>query len=655
MKITPNEVKKIESGFQYVLHRPYRAVYGLGEKFDGANQKGRYVRACVREKCFEQGEYTYLSMPFFMTPDGFGVYVDTYVEVDFDFTQEDRIVIVFAAGSRGEQADIYLFEGSLKEILRQFRECTGMPRIFPKWALGSWMSSNRWHTQAEVEEQLRLTEELGFPHNVFVIEPWSDHSTHYLWQGSRCPLKPGDGRPDYAEMDFSQSSDWRDPAAMIREMHQKGLRLLLWVVPMYECEANYKGKCNEEQRRIGNAYVVENRECVFNADGTPYEIPHTWCIGSMIPDFTNERACDDWFRHFEYLKEIGVDGFKTDGGEFVHDHSVRFSDGTTGVEGQNAYCEQYTRAFADFVGEQGIVFSRAGGQRSPAFSVIWAGDQESTWPEFRGILSAGLSAGLSGINCWGFDIAGFSGYLPTKELYLRAVQFAAFAPVMQWHSDPVSNDRCDFTRAWNINDRSPWNIAAFHKDKKLLPLVREQFYLHYNLLPYLYALMLEASATGLPTLRHLALEFPEDEKVFGIEDEFMVGGSLLVAPVLDDYIDRREVYLPQGEWYDLYTGKRARGGKRCVRLSKRHLPVYMRAGQCVPHNLSGGILCSPVGNGLDGYKELTFLVCGAGQYIFTDDLGNHIVLEWTKENYSVSENAKGTPFRVIHLEGNKLL
>ena len=91
MKITPNEVKKIESGFQYVLHRPYRAVYGLGEKFDGANQKGRYVRACVREKCFEQGEYTYLSMPFFMTPDGFGVYVDTYVEVDFDFTQEDRI------------------------------------------------------------------------------------------------------------------------------------------------------------------------------------------------------------------------------------------------------------------------------------------------------------------------------------------------------------------------------------------------------------------------------------------------------------------------------------------------------------------------------------------------------------------------------------
>lgn len=656
MKDVTEKIGKKGEDFFLLLERGYRAVYGLGEKFDAVDQKGKKVRACVREKCFEQGEYTYLSMPFFMTPDGFGLYIDTYAEADFDFSREGRIEVTFPAGSRGEKPRAYLLEGTPKQILKQFRSLTGMPRVFPKWALGCWMSSNRWHTQEEAEEQMRIAEELGFPHSVIVIEPWSDHSTHYLWAGSSAPLLPGDGTPEYGEMDFSRSSDWRDPAGMIREMHGKGLHLLLWVVPIYECEENYRGKCNEEQRRADNEYVVAHGECVFNADGTPYTIPHTWCIGSMIPDFTNESAVEHWFRHFEYLKKIGVDGFKTDGGEFVHDRTVRFSDGTTGKEGQNAYCEQYTRAFADFVGEGGIVFSRAGGQRSPAFSVIWAGDQESTWEEFRAVVKAGLSAGLSGVSCWGFDIAGFSGYLPSRELYLRSVQAAAFVPVMQWHSDPVSNGRCDFTRAWKINDRSPWNLAAFHKDKKLLRLVREQFWLHYNLLPYLYALMSEANAEGAPALRHLALEFPEDGEVYGIEDEFMLGDALLVAPVLEDYVQSRKVYLPPaGEWFELYTGKKVRGGRRKVRLTERHLPVYMRAGKCVPLNLNGGKICSPVGNGTDGYAELTFLVCGAGHYDFSDDLGNRISLDWDEKGHTVSENRENAPFRVLHLEGKKLL
>lgn len=655
MKVNTNEILKTAEGYEYTLRRPYRAAYGFGEKFDSLNQKGKFVRACVREKCFEQGEYTYLSMPFFMTPDGFGVYVDTFVEVDFDFTKEGEIRITFPQGSRGECADVYLLEGTLKEILSRFRKLTGAPRVFPKWVLGAWMSSNRWCCEQDVREQVHFAEKYGFPHNVLVIEPWSDHTTHYLWEGSSCPPKAGDEAATYAEMDFSKSKSWPDPAAMIRKLHERGLRLLLWVVPMYECEQNYAGKENADQRRRDNEYVAAHRECVMNADGTPYEIPHTWCIGSMIPDFTNKQATEHWFNHFEYLKSIGLDGFKTDGGEFVHDHTVRFSDGTTGLEGQNAYCEQYTKAFAGFMGEKGIVFSRAGGQGSPAFSVMWAGDQESTWPEFRAVLKAGISAGLSGVNCWGFDIAGFSGYLPTAELYLRAVQTAAFVPVMQWHSDPVCNDKCDFTRAWTINDRSPWNISAFHKDKKLLQIVRDQFFLHYNLMPYLYALMLESNRTGLPSMRHMALEFQDEEALFGVEDEFMLGNALLVAPVLDDYIRSREVLLPKGDWYDLFTGKHYKGGKHNIRLCRHHLPVFMRKNCCVPLNLKGGKLCSDVGNALDGYAELTFLVSGSGKYRFEDDLGNDICLEWDENTFACPSNKKGTAFSVLHIEGNNLL
>ncbi len=652
-KLTPQLQQ--DGSYLVRLERSYRAVFGLGEKFDGADQKGRYVRACVREKCFRQGEYTYLSMPYFATPDGFGVYVDTYVEVDFDFTREGEILISFPAGSRGECADVWLLEGTLKEILASFRAMAGMPRLFPKWVLGAWMSSNRWHTQAEVEEQLDATKRLGFPHNVLVIEPWSDLTLRSVWYG--CEIPPRD-EPfyHYSDMTFPENGRWRDPAAMTKELHEAGIRLLLWVVPVYAQGRDLETDCHKEYCLRENERVKADRLCVMNADGTPYEIPHTWCIDSMVPDFTSPKATEYWFKRFAYLcDEVGIDGFKTDGGEFIHDHSVRFADGTTGLEGQNAYCEQYTRAFADFVGKDRIVFSRAGGQNSPAFSVIWAGDQESTWQEFASVIKAGLSAGLSGIHCWGFDIAGFSGYLPSAQLYLRAVQAAAFVPVMQWHSDPVSNGRCDFTGAWNINDRSPWNIAAFHKDDRLLDLLRRQFYLHYNLIPYQYALMEEAAETGLPAMRHLALEFSDDENTFPIDDEFMLGSALLVAPVLQDYVSERMVYLPAGaRWYDLYTGRQVPSGMQRIALTDEHQPVFLRDNSCVPLNLKGGVLASDVGNALDGYTELTFLLSGEGEYLFTDDLGIRIALIWTKDAVQIKENAAGTPVNILRIERDKL-
>lgn len=635
-KIYEKHILRTESGYSLTLKREYRAVFGFGEKFDSVNQKGRLVQACVREKCFRQGEYTYYSMPFFLTPDGFGLYVDTYLEVDFDFRKDGELTVSFPEGSKGERADIYYFEGTPKEILTQFRSLTGFPRLFPKWALGAWMSANRWRTQDEIEEQRLLTRYYNFPHNVIVAEPWSDLTTHCLFNGSTA-----------ANGEIRYGAPWQDPKKLIYDLHASGLRLLLWVVPIYAQGDNLETGWNADVCLAENERVKAEGYAVLNADGTPYEIPHTWCIGSMVPDFTSERASRYWFSRFEYLKELGIDGFKTDGGEFIHDPAVRFFDGTTGAEGRNRYPELYTEAFAAFAGEERIVFSRAGGQRSPSFSVMWAGDQESTWQEFASVLKAGLSAGLSGTSLWGYDIAGFSGYLPSAELYLRALQTAAFLPVMQWHSDPVSNGRCDFTGAWKINDRSPWNIAAYHKNDALLGVFREQFFLHYNLLPYFWMLMKEASKSGIPILRHLALEFPEDETTFNIEDEFMVGDALLVAPVLRDYVKTRKFYLPRGRWYDFYTGALYGGGWHEVPLKTRRLPVFLRDNRCVPLNLSGGKLCSDVGNSLDRYTELTFLFAGEGSMEFSDDLGNAISLAWYSRECHARKNRQNTPFRAL--------
>ena len=650
--IDEKTIERTQTGYRLTIKRSYRAVYGLGEKFDRCNQKGLFVRACVREKCFYQGEYTYLSMPFFLTPDGFGVYVDTYTEVDFDFRKEGEITVEFPKGSRGEQAKVWLLEGTPKEILKEFRSLSGMPRVFPKWVLGAWMSSNRWNCQADVEEQRELTKKHGFPHSVFVIEPWSDLTTHSIWNGAKCTAPVGDP-VHYTDLDFT-GSVWYDPKKMTEELHADGLHLLLWIVPIFAQGANLESHCNVERTLEINKQAVADGDCVFNADGTPYEIPHTWCIGSMVPDFTKADATKRWFQHFEHLKEIGIDGFKTDGGEFIHVQSVKFSDGTTGLEGQNAYCEQYTKAFADFVGEEGIVFSRAGGQKTPSFSVVWAGDQESTWSEYASVVKAGISAGLSGISCWGYDIAGFSGYLPTAELYLRALQTAAFFPVMQWHSDPVSNNRCDFSGAWKINDRSPWNIAAFYKDEELLQRLRKEFYLHYNLIPYQYMLMRESAKSGTPALRHLVFEFPSDERGYSVDSEFMLGDALLIAPVLEDYISVQKVYLPEGKWFDFFTGKEVSAGEQELTVGER-TPVFMRENSCVPLNLKGGKLFSDVGNDLDRYEELTFLVSGKGEYTFADDLGNEIELTWTKKDETVKKNAAGIAIRVVHIEKSSLL
>ncbi len=646
MKRIDNLFIKTTDGFTYTLKRSYRAVYGLGEKFDSLNQKGKYVRAMVKEKCFYQGEFTYLSMPYFMTTEGFGIYVNTYAEVDFDFTNNDGITIFIHNGTDKKLPEVYLLEGTPKQILTEFRNLTSMPRVFPKWVLGAWMSSNRWNCQVDVEEQLELTKNLGFPHNVLVVEPWSDLTTHYLFAGSKIPHKQGDEYAKLSEVDFDESSKWQNPKELIDTMHSDGIRLLLWVVPIYAQGVNIEGNDNLEQLLSDNDYVKETKECVLNADGTPYEIPHTWCVDSMVPDFTDPIGTKHWFDRFSYLLDLGIDGFKTDGGEFIHDKTVKFSDGTTGIEGQNAYPEQYTKAFADFVGKERIVFSRAGGQNTPSFSVVWAGDQESTWSEYRSVVKAAISAGTSGINCWGYDISGFSGYLPSEELYLRATETACFLPVMQWHSDPVANGRCDFTGAWKINDRSPWNISAYHKDPILLDILRRQFYLHYNLMPYFYALMIEASKTGIASVRAMALEFCNDENVFDIDDQFMLGNALLVAPVLEDYTEFRRVYLPEGTWYDLFTGEKyTGGGYEDIEIKPENCPAFLRENTCVPLNLTGGELCSDVGNSTDKYEELTFLISGKGSYDFIDDLGNEISFEWNENGETVIKNAQNLDIR----------
>lgn len=648
-KISSKSLTKIENKYHYVINKPYGGVFGFGEKFDSVNQNGKFVKAIVKEKCFYQGECTYLSMPFFFSDGGFGIYVDTYVEVDFDFTKEGIVDISFSDDSFKSEIFIYVFSGSPKEILYEFRKLVGFPKVFPKWVLGSWMSANRWRNQNDIYEQLELNEKYHFPHNVLVIEPWSDLTTRYTWMDATSSFRKGDEViGSYKELKYGKS--WPNPKEMIDKLHAQGLHLFLWLVPIYAQGNDLETTFNKEQCLSDNEFVIKNKYVAMKDEVNPYIIPHTWCIGSMIIDFTNPKANENWFNHFRYLLDMGVDGFKTDGGEFVHEMDAKFFDGTTGIELRNKYPDLYSEKFAEFVGEKGTIFSRAGGVKAPCNAVIWGGDQESTWSEFNSIVKAGLSAGCSGISTWGFDITGFSGYLPSKELYLRSVMMATFVPVMQWHSDPVTNNRCDFSGAYKINDRSPWNIAKYYKDDSIIESCLKYFRLHYNLLPYQYQLMLESHNSGTPSMRHLVFEYPNDKNVLNIDDQFMVGPSLLVAPILADYIESRKVYIPEDGYIDIFSKEKLNKGYHEAKVIKDQIPLYMRNNSVIPLNLSGQSLMSDVSNKLDEYKELTFLVSGSGCYLYKDELGNEIELSWDVKTHIVNKNTSNIPVYILHIE-----
>lgn len=510
-----------------------QAVYGFGERFDALNQEGLARENHVYETFTNQGASTYLPIPFALTDGGGGLYVDT-MEPFTVLTEKTTDGIVFTLP---DQYDVRTFTGKPMEVLNQFTELTGRPNLPPDWAFGLWMSANRWDRQAVVEEVVEEAIRQGMKPSVVVIEAWSDEATFYRFDKERFP----------------------DPEGMIRGLHEKGIRLILWQIPVLK-KLEPGRVCPEHEADCAEA--VQKGFVVTNADGSPYVIPEgRWFGGSMIPDFTNPAACDWWFGKRQYLLHMGVDGFKTDGGEFVYDDGACFFDGRTGVQMKNGYAMAYTKAYTDFIGEDRVLFSRAGYTGAQTTPMHWAGDQQSTWEELRHVMTAGLNAGLSGLPFWGFDLAGFAGKMPSAELYLRSFCLACFAPVMQWHSEPASGQFSELLAASEeeINDRSPWNMAKVTGRPEILDICRKFTKERERLMPYILKEASLSANTGRPLMAALVIDWPEDKEACAVDDEYLFGSQLLVAPVLEEGAEGRQVYLPKGNWVDYWTGEQTAG------------------------------------------------------------------------------------------------
>lgn len=506
------------------LKKNYNAVYGLGERFNGVNQKGKRVHGEVIEKFCHQGEISYCPVQFFMTDAGFGFFTDTKTVVDYAF--EEEISITLRKDHRGKFPKCFLLTGSTTEMLQEYVRRTGAVRRIPRWSLGIWMSANRWHTEKEVLEQVEEAEKLEFPGSVLVVEAWSDEATFYR---------------------FNEHGEWPHPEKMIQTLKEKGIHTVLWQIPVLKKMEKEK---SHPVLKEDIEYAVKRDLCVKNQDGSLYRIPEEhWFSGSLLPDFSKKETRDWWFSKRQYLLDMGVDGFKTDGGEFVLTDEAEVEDGRTGKELRNAFAEDYIRAYEEFVGPERVLFSRAGYTGQQRFPIQWAGDQQSEWSELRGVLSAGLSAGLSGIVYWSFDIGGFAGPLPTAELYERATQLALFMPVMQWHSEPVGGQFAELMpSAGGINDRSPWNLARIYGDEEFLENIRKLHNLRMNFLPYLAWEAERSAREGLPMARHLCLDYQEEPYNKCFEREFLLG-DLLICPVVEEGMKESTVYLPKGKWY----------------------------------------------------------------------------------------------------------
>ena len=621
------------------VHIAYRAAFGMGEKYNAVNQKGRTAVNRVEEKFCFQGEKTYCPAPFFWTDAGVGVYVDTLEPTEFTFGK-DKIKI-----NMPESCDVVLFSGTPAQIIQEYMGLFGPAKLPPKWAFGPWASANHWDSQQKIEQALDELNSHHCPATVMVAEAWSDEATFYIFRGAGYTPRPG-GQPLRCEdFDFSASPCWPDPKALLEKLHRAGVHLVLWQVPVYKKTGDGEPVC--AQNELDREDAVRRGLCVHNADGTPYTIPEGhWFAGSMIPDFENPQTVRTWFAKRQYLLDMGVDGFKTDGGEFIYSEGVNFADGSTGRQGVNRYAQSYTAAYTQFIGSGRVLFSRAGYSGQHTVPCHWAGDQQSVNSELRSALCAGLSAAMTGIPFWGFDIAGFAGPLPTVDLYRRATMLACFCPIMQWHSEPDGGQFRELMPGGGEanNERSPWNMEAAWRSRGFAEEMSFWHRLRMNLLPYLYSEALRCVQESRPMMRPLAYEYPQDAEGLLWEDEFLLGESLLVAPLLEEGQSVRSVYLPQGSWYALFSQRAFDGGQVVQTEEQDRFPVFLRAGYALPLHLPAGRpMGTDVGTGMDAGVGLRLIVAGgAGAYWYrTEPGGAPVKIEWDKNGVSLPDALAG--------------
>lgn len=519
---------------------PGEGLYGLGEQFARINRVGQRIELWATDAFGIAQHATYKNIPFLWSTRGYGLFVNTTFRVGFDLATVSLLAHGFT--HEGPELDVFLIYGpDPVAILRRYCQLTGYASVPPRWSFGLWMSRCGYQNRAEVEDVAGKLRARDIPCDVIHLDPW--------WMGDPanwCGLQWDEAR-------------FPDPAGMIQELGERGLRLCLWENP-YVAES---APIFQEGRRRG--YFVTDEQ------GEPYLI-RVWA--EVIPpvavvDFTNPEAVSWWQALHRPLLQQGVAVFKTDFGEAAPEDGV-YHNGMSGREVHNLYPVLYNRAVFEVTEEvrgAGLVWGRSGWAGSQRTPTCWGGDPLADFPYMANQLRAALSIGLSGIPFYSHDIGGFAGR-PDPELYVRWAQFGLFS----------SHSRCHGT-----TPREPWEFG-----QEAEAIFRRYARLRYRLLPYIYSTAVQAARTGLPVVRALVLKYPNDPNVRHLDSEYLFGDSFLVAPVLERGVQRRMVYLPVGKWVDYWSREVYDGpGWLNYPAPLEILPLFIRRGAIIPMGPEG--------------------------------------------------------------------
>ena len=509
-------------------------IYGLGERFGAFVKNGQSVEIW-NEDGGTSTDQAYKNIPFYLSSRGYGVLVNHPEKVEFEVATEQVSKVNFAV--RGEYLDYFLFGGpTMKEVLKKYTDMTGKPGLPSQWTFGLWLSTS-FTTNYDEETVMHFIDgmtERGIPLSVFHFDCcWMRefHWTDFLWDSRVFP----------------------DPEGMLARIHEKGIHVCVWI-NSYIAQAS---ALFEEGKEKG--YFLKRE------DGSVWQWD-MWQPGMALVDFTNPEA-KRWFQAgLRRLLDMGVDCFKTDFGERVPTDVVYF-DGSDPVKMHNYYTYLYNQAVYEVLQEKrgkddAVLFARSATVGGQKFPVHWGGDCFSDYVSMEQSLHGGLSLTSSGFGFWSHDIGGFEN-TSTPDVYKRWAAFGLLSTHSRLHG--------------STSYRVPWNY-----DEEAVDVVRFFTRLKLSLLPYLYSGAVETSRTGIPLMRSMPLEFMEDFNCRYIDKQYMLGDSLLVAPIFNDE-SIAHYYLPHGKWTNYLTGETCEGG---IWREETHgylsIPLWVRENSIVP-------------------------------------------------------------------------
>lgn len=486
-------------------------IYGLGERFTPFVKNGQSVDIW-NEDGGTSSDLSYKNIPFYLSGKGYGVFVNSPDRVSYEIASEVVSRVQFSVP--GEKLDYMIIGGNgMKGALQNYTSLTGKPALPPAWTFGLWLTTS-FTTEYDEKTVTGFVDGMAqrkLPLRVFHFDCF--WMKEYEW----CNF-------EWNEQVFS------DVKGMLHRLKQKGLKICVWINPYI----GQKSALFEEGKQHG--YFLKRP----NGDVWQWDM---WQPGMAIVDFTNPQACSWYSGKLQKLLDLGVDCFKTDFGERIPTDVV-YSDGSDPVRMHNYYTLLYNQTvfqlLKDNFGENNaVLFARSATVGGQKFPVHWGGDCEAKYSSMSESLRGGLSLCMSGFGYWSHDISGFES-TATPDLYKR---WAAFG-CLSTHSRLHGND----------SYRVPWLF-----DEEAVDVVRHFMNLKCSLMPYLYSAACVTAKTGVPSMRAMVLEFENDPACDSLDCQYMLGDSLLVAPVFHED-GTVQYYLPKGRWTHFLSNKVMEGG-----------------------------------------------------------------------------------------------